>query len=76
MVFHVSKLKKKIGQGTHTKQILPPVAADRSIHPYPKVILARCLFKCGNKADAEVLIKWQGVPDAYATWECYKVIEE
>lgn len=38
-------------------------------HPYPEAILAHRLVKCGNDADVNVLIQWQGTAEADATLE-------
>lgn len=75
-VFHVSKLKKKLGDVIQPQGQLPPLAEDGSLHLLPEVVLARRLVKRGNAADVEVLIQWHGAPESDATWEQFKSIEE
>ena len=61
-VFHVSKLKKKLGEVIQPHGQLPPLAEDGSLHPFPEAILAKRLVKRGNSTDVEVLIQWHGSP--------------
>lgn len=42
--------------------------------PNPEAILQRRMVKKGNKAVAQVLVKWQGLPNEAATWEFATVL--
>lgn len=65
-VFHVSLLKKQIGSHTLADCSLPTVPeAEDSILPIPQAILDR---RTRKKKD-EVLVHWQGLSPAEATWE-------
>ena len=63
-IFHVSKLKKKLGEVIQPQGQLPPLAEDGSLHPFPEAILAKRLVKRGNSTDVEVLIQWHGSPES------------
>jgi len=56
-VFHVSQLKKKIGDTTIINQSLP--SYEEQVIKEPKKILARRLAKINNKNTTQVLIKWK-----------------
>ncbi|XP_077237223.1 uncharacterized protein LOC143878893 [Tasmannia lanceolata] len=75
-VFHVSQLKKKIGEQIQPSTNLPPLSEDGNLQPYPESILARRMVRRGNAADTEVLVQWQGTPEADATWERLRWLEE
>lgn len=65
-VFHVSLLKKRIGSHTLADCKLPIVPkAEDSILPMPQAILD---WRARKKKD-EVLVHWQGLSPAEATWE-------
>ncbi|RWR84947.1 Ty3/gypsy retrotransposon protein [Cinnamomum micranthum f. kanehirae] len=74
-VFHVSKLKKKIGQDVIPQPSLPPLHSDGSLNPYPSAILARRIVKRGSAISVEVLVSWLGAPNSDATWEKYRDLE-
>ena len=75
-VFHVSCLKKKMGQQVQVQGNLPPLTKEGVLQPLPETILGRCIVKCGNRAVTEVLIEWQGVHLEDAIWERYYSILE
>lgn len=56
-VFHVSGLKKKLGQNITPLPTLPPLDAQRQIQPKPESIFERKMRKVGDHASSEVLIK-------------------
>lgn len=60
-VFHVSCLKKKLGEKQHLVVTLPPTDKDGIIWPEPEEILHRRLKKKKNHAVTEVLVKWKGL---------------
>jgi hypothetical protein len=70
-VFHVSLLKKKLGDCIIPLPDLPILTSEGTLAPEPEVILARRLKKNGNRAGAgaEALIQWKGTTEQDATWE-------
>lgn len=74
-VFHISKLKKKIGQDVIPQPSLPPLHSDGSLNPYPSAILARRIVKRGSAISVEVLVSWLGAPNSDATREKYRDLE-
>jgi hypothetical protein len=68
-VFHVSCLKKKLGQRSILLPTLPPVDSGGAIQPEPQKILQRRVRKFQNQAVPEVLVQWQGTTQEDATWE-------
>ncbi|KAL9427049.1 hypothetical protein AB3S75_033771 [Citrus x aurantiifolia] len=73
LVFHVSLLKKKIGDNVVVQKELPTVDNDDdSLHPKPQAILDRRV----RKQKKEVLIHWQGLSPAEATWEVLDIMKK
>ncbi|KAK0583302.1 hypothetical protein LWI29_035547 [Acer saccharum] len=64
-VFHVSLLKKRIGNQEEISPTLPEVLAESAPHPLPQAILET--RKKGG--ETEVLVHWQNLSPAEATWE-------
>lgn len=67
-MFHVSLLKKRIGDSIPISPTLPPL--DFSIGAMqwtPAKVLQREMFKVKNKAVIHWLIQWQGLPEEDAT---------
>lgn len=57
-VFHVSLLKKKIGQPCSVSATLPSVDVNGQFLVVPIAILDRKMVKRNNAADVEVLVQW------------------
>lgn len=68
-VFHVSQLKKKVGQKDITSPSLPPVGLEGQFLVEPVAILDRRMIKRGNVAVVQVLIQWSSSMPTDATWE-------
>ncbi|XP_040988952.1 uncharacterized protein LOC121236569 [Juglans microcarpa x Juglans regia] len=68
-VFHVSSLKKKLGDQISPLPTLPPVDAEGNVQPEPELILDRRMKKLGNHASTEVLVKWLGASLEDSSWE-------
>jgi hypothetical protein len=73
LVIHVSQLKKAVGKNTVVEDNLPEV---KSPEPYLEIILGTRWRKQDNGAPRQqVLIRWQGLSDALATWEDQEELE-
>lgn len=67
-VFHVSCLKKQLGNHSVPLPSLPPVDAQGEIQPEPAAVLQRRFRKVKNQSLSEVLIHWKGTTVEDATW--------
>ena len=70
-VFHVSCLKKKLGEMVQPAPQLPPISDSGVTTWQPLRILDRRLFKRINMPVTRLLIQWTGFSAADATWEDY-----
>ncbi|KAK0580835.1 hypothetical protein LWI29_006834 [Acer saccharum] len=70
-VFHVSLLKKHVGDSVCVQSELPSLGAEEQIIATPQAILDRRI----RRRKDEVLIHWQGLSPAEATWEELDVIQ-
>jgi len=75
LVFHVSLLKKQLGTRTIPLVTLPALTPEGTLTAEPEKILTRRLMKKGNRAGAEVLIKWARATEEDATWEDLEVLQ-
>lgn len=74
-VFHVSQLKPFTPSYSPVFHDLPKLV-DFSVRDLkPETVLDRRLVKKGNRAVAQVLIKWTQIPAHAATWEDYYVVK-
>jgi hypothetical protein len=71
-VFHVSLLKRYLGGEKIALSQLPDVLEDDRIIPKPRAVLEK---RIRNKKH-EVLIHWQGLSPAEATWEKQEFVQE
>ena len=67
-VFHVSCLKKKVGDRVNPNPKLPRMMNDGTLSPEPEEILERRLKKKRNRAGVDLLVKWKGTEVEDATW--------
>lgn len=65
-VFHVSLLKKALGNIPPVTSSLPP---DTPLLQEPELVLDRRLTGKGRRAVHQLLVKWVGCPPELATWE-------
>ncbi|XP_075095534.1 uncharacterized protein LOC142173782 [Nicotiana tabacum] len=73
-ILHVSLIKRCYE--VPSQIFYPPVIDLASPYcPNPELILQRRMAKKGNKAVAQVLVKWQGLPADAATWEFVTVLQ-
>ncbi|XP_073268339.1 uncharacterized protein [Populus alba] len=68
-VFHVSLLKKKVGDATIVSSKLPVSDKEGRMRIMPLAILDRKLMKKGNRASTAVLVQWSNLYLEDATWE-------
>lgn len=74
-VFHISQLKKRVGNHV-VPSIDPPVCnADGLPLIEPVAILDRRMIKKGNKSVAQILVQWANLLPEEATWEDYHFIK-
>lgn len=73
-VFHVSLLKRKLGQNVTAQSTLPPVSPDGNLQMEPVAVLNRRMIKRQNKAVVQWLIQWSRSFPEDATWEDYDTI--
>ena len=73
-VFHVSQLKKHVGQ-VLVQSELPDMDADGLIVKEPVKILDRRMVKQGNHAGTQVLVQWANAFPEDATWENLAVLQ-
>lgn len=74
--FHVSLLKKKVGQADVVEPTLPPVGTDGQLLRNPIAILDRKVFKKDNRMGIQVLLRWEGLNSDDATWEDWDKIKK
>lgn len=68
-VFHVSLLKKKMGDSVVVATHLPPDLDPHNPRWYPAKVLERGVFRKNNAPVTKWLIKWLGAAEEEATWE-------
>ena len=73
-VFHVSLLKKKLGDNVAANPTLPPVDNSGQFLIEPIAVLDRRLVKRNNQAVVQLLVQWVNMPTSEATWEDYDSI--
>ncbi|XP_039045952.1 uncharacterized protein LOC120185946 [Hibiscus syriacus] len=74
-VFHVSLLKKKVGEGTITSKNPPELSEDGQMKVYPTIVLNKRIVKRQNKVITQLLIQWSNLGEENATWEDYAVLK-
>jgi hypothetical protein len=72
-VFHVSCLKRAMGQHITPLEILPPLDEEGQLILIPEEILEK---KLRRRSIKEYLVKWKDLPIEDATWESEQVIQE
>lgn len=68
-VFHVSLLKKKLGNDVQYQPHLTPMLDPSNPRWYPTQIVAIRMFKQGRRAVTKWLIQWVGGSEEDSTWE-------
>ncbi|CAH9130821.1 unnamed protein product [Cuscuta epithymum] len=70
-VFHVSLLKKRVGDAAPLTVELPPLRENGLLLLRPEEVLSTRPVQRGSRQVIEVLIKWENLPMEEATWEEY-----
>ncbi|XP_013583421.1 PREDICTED: uncharacterized protein LOC106292373 [Brassica oleracea var. oleracea] len=72
--FHVSQLKKAIGDSISPATIPPQLTSEGILDTVPEAVLAHRVNE--TTGHEELLIKWVGLSDADCTWEWKSLIEK
>ena len=75
-VFHVSCLKRAIGQHITPLEVLPPLDEEGQLALMPEEILEVREKKIRRRSVREYLVKWKDLPIEDATWESEQVLQE
>ena len=73
-VFHVSNLKKVVGQQIVTSSELPPLDDEGQLVLIPERILEVRERKLRNRIIRDYLVQWKDLPIEEATWEVEHVL--
>ena len=68
-VFHVSCLKKVIGENLPVQTILPELDEEGKIILEPEAVMETRTRQLRNRSISEYLIKWKNLPTEDSTWE-------
>ena len=75
-VFHVSCLKKVIGENLPVQTILPELDEEGKIILEPEAVMETRTRQLRNRSISEYLIKWKNLPTEDSTWEDEKFIQK
>ena len=75
-VFHVSRLKKAIGQRVVPSIDFLPLDEEGKLVLFPEAILDTRERTLQNKVIKEYLVRWRDLPEEDATWESEKVLQQ
>lgn len=74
-LFHVSQLRRAIGEHTSSPLLPPTLIEDMEVVLEPAAVEGVRQGVTGQPVDTEVLITWKDLPDYEATWEPYELIQ-
>ena len=74
-VFHVSCLKKALGQHVTVTNELPPTGDEGHLVLQAEVIIDTRERQLRNRTIQEFLVRWKNLPDEDATWESEKILQ-
>ena len=75
-VFHVSFLKKVIGENLPVQTILPELDEEGKIILEPEAVMETRTRQLRNRSISEYLIKWKNLYTEDSTWEDEKFIQK
>eukprot|EP00253_Pinus_taeda_P013319 PITA_13319 len=73
-VFHVSCLKKALGQHVTVTDELPPADDEGHLVLQPEAIIDTRERQLRSRMVREFLVRWKNLPDEDATWESEKIL--
>ena len=76
LVFHVSCLKKVIGENLPVQTILPELDEELKIILEPEAVMETRTQQLRNRSISEYLIKWKNLPIEDSTWEDKNFIQK
>jgi hypothetical protein len=74
-VFHVSCLKKELGQHINTSEELPPLDELGQLELVPEEVLEHRERMLRSRIIRECLVRWKGLPVEDATWEGEQILQ-
>eukprot|EP00253_Pinus_taeda_P002662 PITA_02662 len=74
-VFHVSCLKKALGQQVTVTDELPPTNDEGHLVLQPKAIIDTRERQLWSRMVREFLVRWKNLPNEDATWESEKILQ-
>ena len=74
-VFHVSCLKKALGQHVTVTNELPPTDDEGHLVLQPEAIIDTKERQLRSRTVQEFLVRWKNLPDEDATWESEKILQ-
>ena len=75
-VFHVSCLKKVIGENIPVQTIFPELDEEGKIILEPEAVMETRTRQLRNRSISEYLIKWKNLPTKDSTWEDENFIQK
>ena len=75
-VFHVSCLKRVIGDNLPVQTILPELDEEGKIILEPEMVTEKRTRQLRNRSILEYLIKWKNLPTEDSTWEDENFIQK
>ena len=75
-IFHVSCLKKVIGENLPFQTIFPEIDEEGKIILEPEAVIETRTRKLRNRSISEYLIKWKKFPTEDSTWEDENFIQK
>eukprot|EP00253_Pinus_taeda_P025818 PITA_25818 len=73
-IFHVSCLKKALGQQVTVMDELPPMDDEGNLVLQPEAIIDTKEAWLRSRTVQEFLVRWNNLPDEDATWESEKIL--
>jgi hypothetical protein len=74
-VFHVSCLKKAVGQQVSISEELPPLDEEGQLELVPEEVLEQRERRLRSRIIRECLVRWRGLPVEDATWEGEHILQ-
>jgi hypothetical protein len=74
-MFHVSCLKKVVGQQITTSEELPPLDEEGQLELVPEEVLEHKERRLRSRVIRECLVRWRGLPVEDATWEGEQILQ-